>query len=103
MKQFPGEKIEAATNGLRAIAHELRLVILCQLLDGPMCVRDIMAATGAGQANVSQHLAKMRMLGLLNCERRGQQIFYSIADSNWARVIEALRDIYCPDLQHENI
>lgn len=100
MKEFPGDKIQAASNGLRAIAHELRLVILCQLLDGPMCVRDIMDATGAGQPNVSQHLAKMRMLGLLTSERRGQQIFYAISDRNWARVIEALRDIYCPDMQH---
>lgn len=101
MQEFPRDRIQAASGGLRAIAHELRLMILCLLLDGPMCVRDIMAATGASQPNVSQHLAKMRMLGLLDCERRGQQIFYKIADGRWARVIEALRDMYCPEMQRE--
>jgi len=97
MKSIPEEKIKAASEGLRAIAHELRLAVLCHLLDGPMCVGELMAATGASQSNLSQHLAKMRMLGLLNSRKEGQRVIYSIATQEMGGLIDVLRRIYCSD------
>jgi len=98
MQEIPEDKIQAATQGLQAIAHELRLAVLCLLLDGPKNVGELMAATGAAQSNLSQHLAKMRMLGLLETEKRGQKVYYRIAHSGFADVIQALKKIYCPEL-----
>jgi len=98
MKLIPGEKIRAASEGLRAIAHELRLAVLCYLLDGPMCVQELMEATGAAQSNLSQHLSKMRMLGLLETEKRGQHVYYRLANSRWSDVLKALQCIYCPEM-----
>jgi len=63
MQEIPKDKVIDASQGLRAIAHELRLSVLCLLLDGPMCVHQLMEATGAAQSNLSQHLAKMRLMG----------------------------------------
>jgi len=97
MKSIPEGKIKAASEGLRAIAHELRLAVLCHLLDGPLCVGELMAATGASQSNLSQHLAKMRMLGLLNSRKEGQRVIYSIATQEMGGLVDALRRIYCPD------
>jgi DNA-binding transcriptional ArsR family regulator len=95
MEQFPTEKIVEATRLLRAVAHELRLAILCHLGESPHTVSELMSLTGASQSNLSQHLAKMRMMGLLRCERRSQQVVYQMADPAFAQIIEALKNIYC--------
>jgi len=95
MQTIPEEKIRAASEGLRAIAHEIRLSVLCHLLDGPMCVQELMQATGAAQSNLSQHLFRMRMLGLLQTKKRGQRVYYRLADPKWADVLTALHCIYC--------
>ena len=95
MSEFPDEKIAEATRFLRGVAHELRLSILCHLGEGPLTVSQLMALTGANQSNLSQHLAKMRMMGLLNCERKSQQVVYQLADPAFAQIIYALKTIYC--------
>jgi len=98
MQTIPEEKIRAASEGLRAIAHELRLAVLCHLIDGPMCVQELIEATGAAQSNLSQHLSKMRMLGLLKTEKCGQHVYYRLADCKWGDVLKALQCIYCPEI-----
>ena len=98
MEPIPEEKISAASEGLRAIAHELRLSVLCHLIDGPMCVQELIEATGAAQSNLSQHLSRMRMMGLLATEKQGQHVYYRLAEPKWVDVLKALQCIYCPEL-----
>jgi len=98
MQEIPPDKVKAASQGLRAIAHELRLSVLCLLLDGPMCVQQLMEATGAAQSNLSQHLTKMRLLGIVENEKRGQQVFYRIANPGFADLVQALKQVYCPEM-----
>ncbi len=98
MQAIPQENIKDASQGLRAIAHELRLAVLCHLMNGPMCVAELLEATGASQSNLSQHLAKMRMMGILKNERRGTQVYYRIADPAFEGLIMALKNIYCPEM-----
>jgi len=98
MELIPQEKIAQASEGLKAIAQEVRLSVLCHLMDGPLCVHDLIEKTGASQSNLSQHLSKMRMMGVLECEKRGQQVFYSIANPEFANLLTALQGIYCPEV-----
>ncbi len=98
MEEIPKDKVTDASQGLRAIAHELRLSVLCLLLDGPMCVHELMEATGAAQSNLSQHLTKMRLMGIIKNEKRGQQVFYRIANPAWGDLVHALKQIYCPEM-----
>lgn len=98
MQEIPEANIKDAAQGLRAIAHELRLAVLCHLMNGPMCVHELMEATGASQSNLSQHLSKMRMLGLLTNEKRGQQVFYAISNPAYGDIVHSLKKIYCPEL-----
>ena len=102
MQEIPKDKIAAAAEGLRAIAHELRLSVLCHLMDGPMCVHELMQRTGASQSNLSQHLSKMRMMGLLRNEKRGQEVYYSLANPAYGDLVHALKYIYCPELCEKN-
>jgi ArsR family transcriptional regulator len=98
MQRIPAEKIKDAAQGLRAIAHELRLAVLCHLLDGPMCVNELIEATGASQSNLSQHLSKMRMMGIIANEKRGQQVYYRITKPEFLNLVNVLQTIYCPDV-----
>ena len=95
---IPEEKIKSAAQGLRAIAHELRLSVLCLLLERPMCVHELIEATGASQSNLSQHLSKMRLMGIINNEKRGQQVYYEIANPEFFNLVHVLKQIYCPEM-----
>jgi len=97
MDMIPQENIQQASEGLRAIAHEVRLSVLCHLMNGPMCVNELIQATGASQSNLSQHLAKMRMLGIIANEKRGQQVYYRITNPQFQELVHVLKHIYCPE------
>jgi len=95
MSGFSDNDLHAAADGLRAIAHPLRLSVLCHLADGPKNVGELLELTKVAQPNLSQHLAKLRMLGVVQCERRSQHIYYRISDPGFVRIIDALRLTYC--------
>lgn len=77
-----------------ALSDENRLTILHVLRnDGPMCVNDICKATEKDQYTVSHHLACLRNCGLVNSEKRGKYVFYSIKDEIVMQIID-LSDIH---------
>lgn len=98
LAELPEDKIKDAVQGLQAIAHEVRLSALCCLLERPMCVHELMEATGAKQSNLSQHLSKMRLMGLLTNTKHGQEVYYEVANPSYVNLIYALKQIYCPEL-----
>lgn len=93
--QFAARAGEAA-GLLRALGHEARLMVLCQLAEGEHAVGALQEGSGLSQSALSQHLAKLRQAGLVATRREGQAIFYRLADAKAARVIETLAAIYCP-------
>ena len=82
---------------LKAIAHESRLRILCQLVDGEKHVSELEEALDVRQSTVSQQLARLRLEGLVTFRRDGKQVFYSLASDDVKRVIALLVDIFCKD------
>lgn len=89
---------KGAARLLRALAHEARLMVLCQLADGELQAGDMLAEAGFSQSAFSQHLAKLREEGLVATRREGTAIFYRIADPAALKIIETLAAIYCkPD------
>jgi DNA-binding transcriptional ArsR family regulator len=88
---------QAATNLLKALAHEGRLLILCHLVSGEKSVSELEQFLGARQAAVSQQLARLRLEGLVTCRREGKSIYYALGDPRAARVITLLYDIYCAE------
>lgn len=102
MADFPAQQMEAAVEGLRVIAHPIRLSVLCNLAGGAKNVGELQESTGATQSNLSQHLAKLRLLGLVSCERRSQHIYYRLTDPGFMRIIEALKSVYCTNASGQN-
>ena len=90
-------KAGEAAGLLKLMANENRLLILCRLfIAGEMSVNGLAAAVHLSQSALSQHLAKMRDDGLLATRRDAQTIYYRISDPNAARLLDQLKDIYCP-------
>lgn len=84
-----------ASDLLGAMANEKRLMILCHLIDGETTVNDLAALVDMNQSALSQQLAKLRALRLVDTRREGQQIYYRVASQEVERVLETLYGIYC--------
>ncbi|WP_310475677.1 metalloregulator ArsR/SmtB family transcription factor, partial [Sandarakinorhabdus sp.] len=84
----------AAARLLKAMAHDTRLLVLCQLVDGEMQAGQL--ATRLSQSALSQHLAVLRTEGLVVTRREGQAIFYRLANPAVKAVITTLAGIFCP-------
>jgi DNA-binding transcriptional ArsR family regulator len=82
---------------LRTMASEHRLAILCALDGGARSVGDLAEMVGASQPNVSQHLAKLKALRLVDARRDGTTIRYSLASKDAAAIIAILHRRYCAD------
>ncbi len=93
--QFSARAGEAAAL-LKALAHEGRLMVLCQLIEGEHAAGELQEVSALSQSALSQHLARLRAEGLVATRREAQTIYYRLADDNVARVIETLAQIYCP-------
>jgi DNA-binding transcriptional ArsR family regulator len=70
-----------------ALADPKRILILYVLSEGPRCVNELVEALDLPQSTVSRHLRVLRERGLVQTERRGTAIYYTLAD---LRIIEAL-------------
>ncbi len=88
----------AATDLLKALAHENRLMILCQLLSGEKSVRELEELCNMRQAGVSQHLARLRYDGLVDYRKDGTTMYYSVVSEEAGRVIDILYELYCKDI-----
>ena len=76
---------------LKAIAHPVRLCIIKGLLDKGSCnVTYMQECLALPQSTVSQHLQKLRSLGIVETERNGLEIIYSVKDDTIKQLITLL-------------
>lgn len=90
-----GDNAKKATEFLKALAHEGRLMILCYLASGEKSVTELETLLSMRQPSVSQQLARLRIEGLISARRDGKQTYYSIADPRAAELIETVYGIFC--------
>lgn len=84
-----------ASEFLKQLANEQRLMILCHLADGEKSVSELQSLLGLQQSSLSQHLAKLRNQKIIQARRSGQTMLYSIVDPNALQVIQLLHKMYC--------
>lgn len=89
------ENAALATNFLKAIGHEGRLMILCHLASGEKSVAELEELLSARQAAVSQQLGRLRLEGLVKPRRDGKAIYYSLTDDRCKRIISVVYDLFC--------
>jgi ArsR family transcriptional regulator len=85
-----------AVGALKVLANEERLLLLCQLSQGEMCVSDLEETLDIHQPTLSQQLGVLRTEGVVNTRRDGKYVYYSVADPDVMQLLEVLYRLYCP-------
>ncbi|SHG87801.1 ArsR/SmtB family transcription factor [Marivita hallyeonensis] len=91
------DKAATASNFLKAISHEGRLMILCHLVTGEKSVTELEELLAARQAAVSQQLSRLRLEGLVIPRREGKTIYYRLADDRPRKMLECVYELFCQD------
>jgi ArsR family transcriptional regulator len=79
-----------ASRILKALSHELRLEMVCGLRYEPCTQTFIAQKLGLPQSTVAQHLKVLRSEGLVNAERRGVEVVFSLAEPSVEEILDAL-------------
>lgn len=88
-------KARKASNFLKAVSHENRLLLLCLLAERERSVSELENILSMRQSAVSQQLARLRYDGMVDTRRDGKTIYYSLANEDVRRVISVIYDIFC--------
>ncbi|MEC7962364.1 MAG: metalloregulator ArsR/SmtB family transcription factor [Pseudomonadota bacterium] len=91
------ENATNASNFLKAVSHEGRLMILCHLVSGEKSVTELEDLLSARQAAVSQQLSRLRLEGLVVPRREGKAIYYRLADDRPKRMLELVYELFCAE------
>jgi DNA-binding transcriptional ArsR family regulator len=89
------EHIELAARALKAMAHPLRLKILCVLGPSELSVQEIVDSVGTSQSNISQHLAILRDKSVLRARKDANRVFYRVSDERTLQLIGMMREVFC--------
>lgn len=84
-----------ASDLLKIMASQSRLMILCNLLEGEKSVQQLQGHVGLSQSALSQQLALLRGQNLVSTRREAQSVFYSLASPEAEALIATLYEIYC--------
>jgi rhodanese-related sulfurtransferase/DNA-binding transcriptional ArsR family regulator len=77
----------------KAIGHGHRLELIDLMAQGERSVEDMARVLGLTVANTSQHLQRLRRVGLVTTRRQGQQVFYRLTDDSVIELLASLRHI----------
>lgn len=89
--------LEQIASVFRAFSEPSRLAILQELKGGPRCVGDLVSKLQMTQANVSKQLKMLYDLHLLDRQRKGNQVFYSVKDE----VVYQFCELACQKLNRQ--
>ncbi|WP_194192368.1 ArsR/SmtB family transcription factor [Clostridium chrysemydis] len=85
------KELQEAAEFLKVLAHPVRLCIVRGLLDKGSCnVGFMQDCLGMPQSTISQHLQKLRSVGIIEGERIGLEVIYKVKDK---RVIDIIKII----------
>lgn len=80
------EQIDRAVATMKMLADPTRLRIVWALLHGEHSVNELADHLGAQATAVSQHLAKLRLAGLVRTRRQGTFVFYAADNDHIERL-----------------
>jgi DNA-binding transcriptional ArsR family regulator len=83
-----GDQLALAADTLGHLAHPTRLHLLRLLAAGEQDVNTLTGQVDASRSSVSQHLGRLRMVGLVHIRRDGRRVLYRIASDHLAGLVE---------------
>lgn len=87
------EKMYEKAELLKALANPVRLCLLCKLIkDGPTMVSDIVECIEVSQSSVSQHLRKLKDIGIVESRKEQNRIYYSCNREDVRKIISCIKE-----------
>lgn len=80
---------------MKALAHDERLLLLCQLSQKEMCVSELEQTLAILQPSLSQQLGILRRQQLVTTRKEGKHVYYSVSDAKALAVLQTLYQLYC--------
>lgn len=91
-RTLPIDYLQQMSGALRVLGHAYRLRIVERLdLGGPAPGHRLLADLGGAQAALSQHLNKLRLAGVIRAERRGREVWFSLASPAALTILHCMR------------
>ena len=78
----PAEQVRAAVAAFSMLAEPTRLRILWLVASDELDVSSLAALVGSSPSATSQHLAKLRLAGLVDTTKRGRHVLYRAHDAH---------------------
>lgn len=94
---------ELAASLCRAINDPKRLAVLYALRDRPHTVGELCEMLDAPQSNTSQHLAVLRDRDLVDTERRGNNVYYSLRHTKVLDAVDLLREVMADEHERRQV
>jgi DNA-binding transcriptional ArsR family regulator len=80
---------------MKVLSNPDRLLLLCQMAQGEICVSDLEARVGIGQPTLSQQLGVLRAQELVDTRRDGKNIYYQISNPKTLAIMSVLYEQFC--------
>lgn len=85
------KQYEEVAEFLKVLAHPVRICIVKNLLEKGCCnVTNMHSCLGMPQSTISQHLQKLKSIGIIKGERNGLEIVYEVVDKRVEGIIKSL-------------
>jgi DNA-binding transcriptional ArsR family regulator len=95
-----GERLAVAVEVLGLLADRTRLALLRRLGEGEADVTTLTGATGASRTSVSQHLARLRLAGLVTTRKEGRRVVYALRHGHLRRLVDEALNIADHQIGH---
>jgi ArsR family transcriptional regulator len=94
--QLSKEKLEKVAFILKTVAHPTRLAVIDLLSNREkMSVNELCSALDCEQSLLSHHLINMKLKGILNSQKEGQNVYYSLKEKNVVKLISCIENCDC--------
>jgi ArsR family transcriptional regulator len=80
---------------MKVLSNRDRMLLLCQISQGEMCVGELEECLDIHQPTLSQQLTVLRNEELVQTRREGKQIYYSLSNAVALEVMNVLYRNYC--------
>jgi DNA-binding transcriptional ArsR family regulator len=84
-----------------AISEPNRILLLYAVADKPLNVNKLAEIVGISQSAASRHLRVLRERGLIQAQRDGTQVIYSLADDRFIQALDLLREVMLDQLSQQ--
>ncbi len=87
---------------LKALAHQTRIYMVEELAKDEKCVCEFVEAIGSDFSTISKHLSVLKNAGIVQVDKRGQKVFYSLKATCMTNFLDCIENIIKSNLEEQS-